>query len=96
MPKLDAGQAFIAGKLVSRIKIKKTWIQVVVAPAIDEYSHPRPFEITSKNPLGEVDELVRVTCNLTGRRAQKSSTDQETGEVKKFAGAWMSLQAVEA
>jgi hypothetical protein len=45
--------------------------------------------------LGEVDDKITVGCEVTGRRVQKSWTSQETGEVKKFPGAYIGLRAVE-
>lgn len=95
LPKLEPGQAFIKGKIASRTKLGKSFVHVVSAPAADEYSFPKAYEISSKQPLGEVDEPVQVIVELTGRRAQKSFTDPNTGEMKKFPGAYVGLRAIE-
>lgn len=94
-PKVSAGQAFIVGRVEARTKIGKIFIHLIVGPAADEYSFPAAFEVSSRTPVGEVGELVRVVVRLDGRRTRKSWTDQDTGEVKKFPGAFMSLRALE-
>lgn len=95
VPALKAGQVFVAGRIKARTKIGKTFIHLVLAPAADQYSFPQPFEVSSKAPLGDVDEDVKVVCNCNCRQAKKNYTDKETGEQKAFRGAYMDLRAVE-
>ncbi|MDR3298870.1 MAG: hypothetical protein LBU43_02415 [Candidatus Accumulibacter sp.] len=94
-PKVAPGQTFIKGKIVGRTKIGKSFIHVVTSPSPDEYSYPRVYEISSLAPLGEVDEFVGLVCDITGRRTQKSWTNPESGETRRFTGAYVGLRAVE-
>ncbi|MDR1934969.1 MAG: hypothetical protein LBS49_05230 [Candidatus Accumulibacter sp.] len=94
-PKIEPGQCYIRGKIVSRTKLGKVYVHVVAAPSVDEYSYPRSYEISSKEPLGEIDDVIGVKCDVTGRRAQKTWPNPETGEVKKFPGAYCGLRASE-
>jgi hypothetical protein len=93
--KVEPGQTMIRGKVSSRTRIGKLYIQIISAPAPDEYSYPKAYEVSSREPLGEVDDRVTALCEVTGRRVQKSWTNPETGEVKKFPGAYIGLRAVE-
>jgi len=95
LPKLNAGQAFIVGRIEARTKLGKTWIHLIVGPAKDEYSFPDSFEVSSRAPLGEVGELVRLVVQVSGRRTRKTHTDKDTGERKEFPGAFVSLRAIE-
>lgn len=95
MPKLEPGQSLIKAKIATRTKIGKTYIHVLSAPAVDEYSYPKAYEVSSTKPLGEVDEVVTVKVEITGRRTQKTHNDKDTGEVKKFPGAFVGLRAIE-
>jgi hypothetical protein len=96
LPRTEPGQTIIRGKIASRTRVGKIYVHVVSAPAHDEYSYPKAYEIASNEALGEVDDRVTVVCEVTGRRAQKSWTNPESGEVKKFPGAYVGLRAVES
>lgn len=89
------GETLVKGKLVSRTKVGKSYIHVIAAPAPDEYSYPRNFEVRAKATLGDVDDMVSVRCSIYGKRAMKNYQDKDTGESKKFPGAYMDLQAIE-
>lgn len=95
VPNLEPGQTFVIGRIKGAKKLGKTWVHLVMAPAADEYSFPKSYEITSKTRLGDEEELVKLTCELYGKSVQKSYTNKEDGEVVKFKGAYMSLRVVE-
>lgn len=89
------GETFLKGKLVARTRIGKSFVHVIAAPAPDEYSYPRNFEVRSKSSLGDIDDMVTVRCSIFGKRAMKNYTDKDTGESRKFPGAYMDLEAIE-
>jgi hypothetical protein len=95
LPRVEVGQTQIKGKISSRTRVGKIYIHVITAPAVDEYSYPKAYEVSSKQALGEVDEPITVICEVTGRRAQKTATNKETGETRKFPGAYVGLRAIE-
>jgi hypothetical protein len=95
-PKVEPGQTLIRGKIASRTRVGKVYIHVVTSPAHDEYSYPKAYEVSSKEALGEVDDFVTLVCEITGRRVQKNWTNPETGEAKKFPGAFVGLRAIES
>lgn len=87
----------IKGKLKEQRRGEDMFYSLVLCPALDEYSSPRPFEIRSEKSLGRENEDVSVRCALGGyfRRAYNYD-DPKTGEVRRIKPVVHSLDAIDA
>lgn len=101
MPKLQPGQAFLAGLISNRRRVVGTagtlWLTVVKLPSSDEFSHPATVEVRSHNPIGEVNDKWSGVVNVTGYpRSFNAKPDPDTGEIKSIKTAQVSLDVIEA
>ena len=81
-PKLQAGQAYIAGKIDSRRQFQaqgKNQIETrVMLPAPDEYSSPATVAILSNYPLGAIGDEVQCLVQLGGYRDSYKTREGDT------------------
>jgi hypothetical protein len=54
-------------------------------PAEDAYSKPSTFKIQSEKALGGIGEEIQVEIKISGYVKEKTYTDKNTGEIKKFS-----------
>lgn len=93
-PNLKPGQSFILGKIAFVKTLsgqRKGYSSRIVAPAADEYSMPKHYDVFSVNRLGHPEETVRIVVELEGW--PRRGVSEKTGE--HYDIAQLSLRAVE-
>lgn len=89
-------QTFIVGKLQSKRRFESVYYTTIICPARDEYSKPAVVEVRSKQPVGDVDDIVKINCLIGGYMGKPyNSTDQSTGEVKRVVPNYLTLDVIE-
>jgi len=83
-PSIQAGQAFITGRIHSCRKIDtKTgplWLTVMKLAAADSYSHPATIEVRSDIRLGKPDDDWTGVVSIHGMANNYDRLDKDTGE----------------
>lgn len=82
VPALPAnGEVRIAGRLMaSRPRDGGGYYHLLVLPAPDEFSHPATVELSSNGRIGQPNEIVNVTCRISGIPNNFDYTDKSTGQ----------------
>ena len=92
---LPVGEVRLAGKIQSSRRHEKNHFTLIVAPAIDEWSHPQRYELRSENKLGEKEDVINVRCRLSGSVRTFQYNDRESGEKKSGLETRVMLDVVE-
>jgi len=86
----------VKGKIQSSRRWRDSRHTRVITPNTGEYSRPQIIEVRSKEPLGEVDDVVTFNARLGGGYGRTAKVaDKETGEVRDFIPVNMFLDYVE-
>jgi len=56
----------------------------VSSPALDAFSHPSKYRVTSEKMLGNNGNVMDIDCTMRGMVRLKSYKDRETGQPKTY------------
>ena len=77
---LKPNQMLVMGRLDRVSKYENRFEHVVTTPAPDEFSKPSVVRIQAASRLGDVGEMIKVSCHFNGWPNFYDFTDKDTGE----------------
>ena len=70
------------------------YFTIVTCPAVDAYSHPSKFKVTSPQPIGQPHQTFELLLSVGGVVREKTFRDKNTGQQKNFHEADVYLEVV--